>query len=131
MGPDQLAQALDRLCQGRHADEFERLRHDRGRAGPALHLAGNVLEGAISVITSSIPGVDLVTNAAGFANGQPSETDPAYRARFVAWLLTLQAGTPGAVIFAAKTIRAIMGPTSTITPVMRRKRTIIPIEKVF
>lgn len=59
--------------------------------------AGNVQANTITVITSPIPGVDAVTNAAGFINGIDAESDAALRTRFVLFLASLSKATKGAV----------------------------------
>lgn len=60
--------------------------------------AGNVLAGAVSVITSPIPGVDLVENEADFINGQDAESDEAFRARFRAYVASLREATRPAIL---------------------------------
>jgi uncharacterized phage protein gp47/JayE len=47
---------------------------------------GNVLAGAISVISSSLPGVDSVINVSPFSNGVDAESDQAFRNRFQSYL---------------------------------------------
>jgi hypothetical protein len=59
--------------------------------------AGNVLAGAISVISSALPGVDTATNASPFANGIDAESDAALKARFVNYISSLSRATDGAV----------------------------------
>ncbi len=63
---------------------------------------GNVLAGAISVITTPIPGggVDTVTNGAAFTNGLDAESDPALRAQFIAYIGSLSKGTKTAIGYA-------------------------------
>jgi uncharacterized phage protein gp47/JayE len=58
---------------------------------------GNVLANTLTVVASSLPAVDTVTNAAAFTNGQTSETDEAYRTRFQNYLLGLSRATPTAI----------------------------------
>jgi uncharacterized phage protein gp47/JayE len=58
---------------------------------------GNVAAGLITVIGQSIVGVDTVTNASAFANGQAEESDTAFKARFPIYLENLSQGTLGAV----------------------------------
>lgn len=48
--------------------------------------AGNVQAGAISVISSPVPGVDLVFNALATVGGVDSESDVAFRSRFVSYI---------------------------------------------
>ena len=59
--------------------------------------AGNAAAATINTLGSSIPGVDTVTNAAGFNSGADAETDSAYRVRFVAYIAALAKATPAAV----------------------------------
>ena len=48
----------------------------------AVGITGNVIAGAIALITSSVSGIDTVTNSSPFVNGQAAETDAALRVRF-------------------------------------------------
>jgi uncharacterized phage protein gp47/JayE len=59
--------------------------------------AGNVLAGTITVISASLPGVDLVTNASPFANGIDAEGDQSFRNRFQNYLGSLSRATLAAV----------------------------------
>ena len=59
--------------------------------------AGNAAAATINTLGSSIPGIDTVTNAAGFNSGADAETDSAYRVRFVAYIAALAKATPAAV----------------------------------
>ena len=52
----------------------------------AAGTVGNVDAGAISLLGSSIAGVDLVSNPLAFTNGADVETDAALRTRFVAYI---------------------------------------------
>jgi hypothetical protein len=54
--------------------------------------AGNVVAGAISVMTSPITGIDTVTNVAAFTNGADQESDNALKSRFAAYILGLSRG---------------------------------------
>ena len=58
---------------------------------------GNIAAGLITVLGTSIPGVDTVTNALAFTDGQNAESDTAFKARFVLYLQSLTEGTPTAV----------------------------------
>lgn len=60
--------------------------------------ASNVLAGAINTITSPITGVDNVTNAANFTNGEDTEKTPALEDRFRRQIQSLREATPTAVI---------------------------------
>lgn len=62
--------------------------------------AGNMAIGQLNTITSSIPFVDTVTNAAAFTNGINEETDAAYKIRFVQFINNLSRATKGAIEYA-------------------------------
>jgi len=61
-------------------------------------LQGNVTAGSISVISSSLNGVDSVTNAAALAGGMDAEADAALRSRFVLFINSRSAATKTAVL---------------------------------
>jgi uncharacterized phage protein gp47/JayE len=71
----------------------------------ASGLAGNVLANTITVIASSVPGVDQVTNAEAFTNGLDTESDPAFRTRFQWYLASLSKATITAVSAAVSSVR--------------------------
>lgn len=75
--------------------------------------AGNALAGTVTVIVGSISGIDTVTNAAAFANGEDAETDTAFRARFVLWVQSLSKGTKSAIEYAIASMQ--QGVTYTLT----------------
>lgn len=58
---------------------------------------GNVLAGTISVLASSIPGIDQVTNTSPLSNGIDLETDQALRNRFQNYLASRSRATLGAI----------------------------------
>jgi uncharacterized phage protein gp47/JayE len=58
---------------------------------------GNVLPNTLTVPASSLPAVDMVTNAAALTNGQDSETDTDFRIRFQNYLAGLSRATPTAI----------------------------------
>jgi phage-related baseplate assembly protein len=58
---------------------------------------GNVLAGAVSVIATSLPGIDRVTNANAFSNGIDAESDQSFRTRFQNYLASLSRATLSAV----------------------------------
>jgi uncharacterized phage protein gp47/JayE len=60
-------------------------------------VGGNVQPGTISLVASAIPGIDTVTNALAFSNGEDAETDAAFRARFWLYIAGLSKATPLAV----------------------------------
>lgn len=63
----------------------------------AAGAAGNASAGAVTTLTSAIPGVDTVTNATAFANGADSETDTAMRLRFQSWIASLSKATAATI----------------------------------
>jgi uncharacterized phage protein gp47/JayE len=68
-------------------------------------LAGNVLPGAIGLLTTAIPGIDTVLNAQIFAGGVDPESDAAFRARFQLYINSRSLATEGAVAFAVASIQ--------------------------
>lgn len=66
---------------------------------------GNAVAGAVSVITTSLPGIDTVTNTAALANGADAESDEAFRARFQVYLQSLSKATRGAIGYAVTSYR--------------------------
>ncbi len=60
-------------------------------------VGGNVLAGAISLLGSSLPGVDNVTNAAAMSGGQDAESDSNFRLRFGNYLTSLARATQDAI----------------------------------
>ena len=54
--------------------------------------AGNIGPNSISVINSTLVGIDTVTNLAAFANGADQESDSALKQRFSAFILGLSRG---------------------------------------
>lgn len=59
--------------------------------------SGNVSANAIDTLYSSIPYVDLVSNPSAFTNGQDSESDSSYLARFVLYFNSLSKATKTAI----------------------------------
>lgn len=58
---------------------------------------GNVVQNSVTVLSSSIPGIDTVNNVSAFTGGADAESDTAFRARFVLYIASLAEGTPIAV----------------------------------
>lgn len=75
--------------------------------------AANALAGTVTVIVGSISGIDTVTNAINFENGEDAETDTAFRARFVLWVQSLSKGTLAAIGYALSSMQ--QGVTYTLT----------------
>jgi uncharacterized phage protein gp47/JayE len=67
--------------------------------------AGNVQAGAISLLASAIPGVDMVTNAAPMAGGLDAESDAALRLRFSSYLESRARATPVSIGAAILSVR--------------------------
>jgi hypothetical protein len=66
---------------------------------------GNISAGTLSVLQTGLSGVDTVTNAAPYTNGINQESDPALKARFVAFMNSLSEGTLGAFAFAITSLQ--------------------------
>jgi hypothetical protein len=60
----------------------------------SVGVAGNIIAGALGLVTSNIPYVDTVTNAAAFSNGMNAESDTAFKSRFSLFLTSLAKATP-------------------------------------
>jgi hypothetical protein len=67
----------------------------------AVGAAGNIIAGAIGLISTQITGVDTVTNPSAFTNGVNVETDLSYKTRFSLFLPALAKATPIAMESAA------------------------------
>lgn len=72
----------------------------------------NVLANTITTLTQAIQYVDTVTNAAAFTNAIDTETDTAFRARFVAYINSLSKATKAAITAAILSVK--QGLVSTI-----------------
>jgi uncharacterized phage protein gp47/JayE len=59
--------------------------------------AGNVQAGAISVLTSAVPGIDTVQNNLALSGGLDAESDQAFRIRFGNYLASLSKATDVAI----------------------------------
>lgn len=68
--------------------------------------AGNALAGTVTVITSSIPGIDTCTNGSQMAGGADAEADGAYRTRFQLYISSLSKATLAAIGFALSQLGA-------------------------
>ena len=67
--------------------------------------AGNIQPGAISLLQTSMSGIDTVTNAAAFTNGFNVESDTAVKNRFVLYINSLSKGTEGAIGYAIESVQ--------------------------
>ena len=75
-------------------------------------LNSNVVTGLVTVMTSAIPGVDTVTNAAAFTGGSDPESDSAFRTRFQVYIASLTRATNDSVSYAVAATQ--LGLTFTI-----------------
>jgi hypothetical protein len=66
---------------------------------------GNVLAGAITVISTPLPGVDLLTNANPFLDGGDAESDQSFRGRFENYLSGRSRATIAALRSAIANVR--------------------------
>lgn len=73
----------------------------------------NVVAGAISLLSSSIPNVDYCFNAAALAGGADAESDAQLRARFRLFIASLSKATDLAVLYAINSLH--LGVQSTVT----------------
>ncbi len=67
--------------------------------------AGNVQPGAITMLSSAVPGIDTVSNGAALSGGIDAESDNAFRARFGNYLASLSRATNTAIGSAIAGIR--------------------------
>jgi uncharacterized phage protein gp47/JayE len=63
-------------------------------------VAGNVQAGAISLLVSTVPGIDTVTNAGAMQGGLDAESDDALRTRFAGFMDSRSRATSQAIGFA-------------------------------
>lgn len=75
-------------------------------------VVGNVLAGTILVVATAIPGIDTITNANAFTNGEDAETDEDLRIRFRDYIGSRSRATPVAVGYAVTSVQ--QGLTYTI-----------------
>lgn len=71
----------------------------------ATGVGGNVLTGSITLIASSVAGVDAVVNAGPTAGGMDAEPDSALRVRFRDYINSRSRGTRSAIAFAVASVR--------------------------
>lgn len=67
--------------------------------------AGNVLAGSLSQLSTAIPGVDSVSNAAGLQGGTDAESDLLFRSRFQLYINSRSRATLQAVRFAVSSVQ--------------------------
>ena len=65
---------------------------------------GNTGAGTITVMKSTVSGIDAVTNPVAMTNGREKETEPERRVRFQQYIATLTRGTAAALCYAAKSV---------------------------
>jgi uncharacterized phage protein gp47/JayE len=73
----------------------------------------NALAAQINTLTSSIPGVDTVSNPSAFTNGVDEETDAALRVRFQNYIAGLSKATKAAVGYAVSSVQQGLSYTLT------------------
>ncbi|GAB0116890.1 baseplate J/gp47 family protein [Acidisoma sp. 7E03] len=66
---------------------------------------GNLLPGTISLITSTLPGIDAVTNATATSGGLDAESDASFRSRFQSFIDSRSRATVQAVRYAVTSLR--------------------------
>ena len=62
--------------------------------------ASNVVADSLTVLTQSVVGIDTVNNALSLNGGSDAESDSAFRARFVLYILSLSKATKSAISYA-------------------------------
>lgn len=67
---------------------------------------GNAAAGTVTLLSSSIPGIDTVTNAAPLVGGTEAETDAALRTRFAAYIASLPRAVRIAIDYAVSQVQA-------------------------
>ena len=75
--------------------------------------SGNVQAGTISLVATSLPGVDTVSNAVALVGGIDAEADAAFRVRFVDYIASLSRATTTAVRAAIASVE--LGLNFTVT----------------
>lgn len=68
-------------------------------------IAGNVLAGSLSQLSTAIPGVDSVSNALALQGGTDAESDVLFRSRFQAYINSRSRATMTAVEFAVSSVQ--------------------------
>jgi uncharacterized phage protein gp47/JayE len=66
---------------------------------------GNISAATLTVLQTGLNGVDTVTNGSAYTNGINQESDPALKARFVAFMNSLSEGTLGAFAYAITSLQ--------------------------
>lgn len=66
---------------------------------------GNADNGTITLLSSSVPGIDYVRNPSRLAGGEEPETDDAFRGRFRAYIASLPSGVRPAIEFAIQSVQ--------------------------
>lgn len=69
-------------------------------------IGGNVVAGAITLMYSSVAGVNKVNNANNFSGGIDGESDASFKARFVPYFNSRSSGTSSAIVNAALSIQS-------------------------
>jgi uncharacterized phage protein gp47/JayE len=71
----------------------------------SVGFADNVQAGAISLLSTAVPGIDFVTNGAVFSNGLDAESDADLKSRFKAYIATRARATIAAVQEAIQSVQ--------------------------
>lgn len=79
----------------------------------SVSASGNVAAGAINTVGNPLPGIDTVSNAAAFTNGEDGESDTAMKARFVSYINSLSRATRAAITYAVTSLQ--QGVNMTLT----------------
>jgi len=66
---------------------------------------GNIQAGTLGLIASALPGIDTVSNPAGFAGGVAAESDNAFRLRFALFVDSRSRATRSAIAYAIASFR--------------------------
>lgn len=66
---------------------------------------GNVVAGSVTLLRSSIPGIDSVTNLAPLYAGMDQETDEQLKSRFPLFIASLARGTAPAIAYGISTVQ--------------------------
>ena len=67
--------------------------------------AGNIQGGTISLLASTMPGIDSVTNASATQKGIDAESDAAFRMRFVDFVASLSRATLSSIGYAVSSVQ--------------------------
>jgi hypothetical protein len=94
----------------RRGDEYKVIAPYRDIAVQATEagISGNIKASSITVLRTSIPNIESVSNIAAFSDGSEEETDLERKARFALYIQSLARATRGALEYAARTVEQII-----------------------